>query len=497
MALSSSNLLAGSGNTGQPAAQTALTSAMQPGFSASQLANLSAKGVNGSTVSLSPTSGGSTQPVVKPTTVATPSTASAPASAGTYKGVNITPGTDAQIAAQVAQIDAGGTAGGSATVPTYTYTPPTSGGTTGATTTATTSTGTTTPAPTYSGLVGSLANVAQNGSQGVQDANKALAAFNTSVAGEYAGIGASPTSARIMQGRDQAVQLANAQTEAALQSQVTNALTGQGQQISGLGTAAGLAAPALGSYGSTYYNPLTGQSESSSGAQLDPQTQATSLAQQVISGQTSYDQAVASMGYAGSAGTTFLNNAITAAGGNPLSLQATGAGTQAGIQTTTANTGAITASQQTQVANYESARQQGEALASQVNDLISSFGLNPSDVNAVNAGIQKIASNTSNPQYQILSNYLNDIAARYSQVLTPPGGSATDTTRAIATGMLNATAQGTSIQAVLASLDQQAQAVIASVPTTGGAAASNTSGGTSGSTGGTIQTAYGTINPNL
>lgn len=121
-----------------------------------------------------------------------------------------------------------------------------------------------------------------------------------------------------------------------------------------------------------------------------------------------------------------------------------------------------------QVEQYKSALQQAQNLQTQLGDLITTFGLNPNDLNVANAAIQKIAQNTSDPRYQILSNYINDVATRYSQILTPPGGSATDTTRAIATGMLSATAKGQSIIDVMKSLDQQAQAVISGTPTASG-----------------------------
>jgi hypothetical protein len=244
--------------------------------------------------------------------------------------------------------------------------------------------------------------------------------------------------------------------------------TGQGQTLSGLNNAANLAQPNTAAYGQTVFDPLTGQ-YTGGGSNLDPQTQASSLAQKVMDGSMTYDQALASIGYAGSAGTNFLNQAITGAGGNPLQLQASGAATQNVIGTQTQ-----------QVEGYKSALQQGQNLQSQLTDLIGTFGLNPNDVNAVNAGLAKIAQNVSSPQYKILSNYVNDIANTYAQVLTPPGGSATDTTRSLATSMLDATAKGASLIATMKSLDQAAQAKIAGVPTTGGSAggsSNNSSGG--------------------
>lgn len=129
-----------------------------------------------------------------------------------------------------------------------------------------------------------------------------------------------------------------------------------------------------------------------------------------------------------------------------------------------------------QVEGYKSALQQGQNLQSQLGDLITSFGLNPADVNAVNSGIQAIARNTSDPRYQILNNYINDIANTYAQILTPPGGSATDTTRGIAASMLDATAKGTSILDVMKSLDAAANAKIAGTPTYQGSQSAQNTG---------------------
>lgn len=253
-----------------------------------------------------------------------------------------------------------------------------------------------------------------------------------------------------------------AQQASAQNAALGGANTEQGQTLSGLSSAAGFAQPQTADYGKTVFNPLTGQYENG-GSNLDPQTQAGSFAQKVMSGQMTYDQAVSSMGYAGNAGKTFLDNAITGAGGNPLQLQASGATTQNVIST-----------QGQQIAQYQSALQQGKNLQTQLSDLITTFGLNPADLNAANAGLQKIAQNISSPQYKILQNYVNDIANTYAQVLTPPGGAQTDTSRSIASSMLDATAKGTSILTVMQSLDQAAHAKIAGVSTVG---QNNSSGG--------------------
>lgn len=135
------------------------------------------------------------------------------------------------------------------------------------------------------------------------------------------------------------------------------------------------------------------------------------------------------------------------------------------------------------VESYTSAHQQVNNLATQLGDAIKTWGLNPSEINKGNAVIQGIASNISDSRYQILSNYLTDIASLYSQILTPAGGSSTDTTRATATSMINGVAQGQSIMSVIDGLDAQAKAKIAGIPTAGGLGANtNTNTNNSNST---------------
>lgn len=244
------------------------------------------------------------------------------------------------------------------------------------------------------------------------------------------------------------------------------------------------------------FNPSTGTyTNAATGGMVTPQD----AAQAVLNGQLSYSDAATALGYLGNTGTAQLQSAILTANPNAnlntLQGQATGqqavgaaAGTAAATNTETAAeaSGTLSAAQTQQIAQYQSAQQQGQNLISQAKDLISTFGLNPSELNAANGAVQKIAQNTSSPQYQELSNYLNDIAARYAQVLTPPGGSATDSTRAIAASMLNSTAQGTSLEQVMDSLDAQASAVIAGVRTstpTGTATNAGTTTNSSTSTG--------------
>lgn len=259
-----------------------------------------------------------------------------------------------------------------------------------------------------------------------------------------------------------------AQQEQALESaptaqlQALQAARGQGEQAQS--SAAGYAQPFSQSYGAqlgTYDaqgNPvLTGASVSSP----DVQT----IIQKVQNNTMSYNDALSQ-----------LNSKY---GGQAQALLNQGLGSNFNTNQSNATAGAQTQQFGTQ-AGYQSALQQGKNLQSQVTDLISKFGLNPADINAVNTGLQKVASNTSDPRYQLLNNYINDIANTYSQILTPPGGSATDTTRGIASSMLDSSMKGQGIITVMQGLDQAAQAKIAGVATAG---ASNAQ---TGSTSGTL-----------
>lgn len=296
--------------------------------------------------------------------------------------------------------------------------------------------------------------IADVGGQGARFEAGQLSTGTSPVASGNAAITAQTTAAQqqaLATGEEAALQgtgqqlTAEQQAANAANAAAGQATAGQGQEISGLGTAAGLAQPTLGGIGQVPFSP-TDQSQGAPLGSTQP-------------------------------------GGIQAAGSLLGELQ----GAQAlGAAPGTAEAGVI-GTQKAQVEGYKSALQQGQNLQAQLTDLIGTFGLNPNDINAVNAGLQKIAQNVSSPQYKILSNYVNDIANTYAQVLTPPGGSATDTTRSLATSMLDATAKGTSLIQTMKSLDQAAQAKIAGVSTTG-------SQNSVGPKTGTVQTKAGAVN---
>lgn len=212
---------------------------------------------------------------------------------------------------------------------------------------------------------------------------------------------------------------------------LTNALQGANTQqqlgISALGTGGQLAMPSPAQYGQTVFDPTTGSY--TSGGNMDPQVQAQNLAQQVISGAMTYDQALASLGYAGQAGTNFLNNAITGVGGNPLQLQAQGAGQQANVATqTTAGTdiarqGLGDATQQyVQLTNFAQAASQ---QASDLLNIMNTAEINGQPLIRANMAINRIAEEVSDPNIRAFQTSLQEARNLYARLLSTGGSTPT------------------------------------------------------------------------
>jgi len=323
------------------------------------------------------------------------------------------------------------------------------------------------PDNTYSGLINratTIADTTQGIGQNAVDTAANYGAEYARVGKEGAGLmagqrttGTSPVAegnAAITAQTTAAQQSALAAGGQLAQTGLQNQLSAQNQAQSGMLSSAGLTPEAL-RYGGA------------NGGTLNPLQNLDSIATQVINGQISPAQAQA-MGGGISTWQGALNQAILAK--NPQYNQAQAQGkydAQEGAAGTQAGT----------IESYTSALQQGQNLQTQLTDLISNFGLNPTDINKANAGLQVIASNVSDPRYKILQNYVNDIANTYAQILTPPGGTATDTTRGIASSMLDSTMAGTGLITVMKSLDEAAKAKIAGVSTTGGAGTGSTKSG--------------------
>lgn len=351
-----------------------------------------------------------------PTKTTTTSTSSG--SAGTYKGVNITPGSDADIAAQIARIDAGQTGGlvagpvGGITTPTPTRTP---------TNTSTKTNAATDTTPSYSGLVGDLSKLGKSGSDTFTKANDALVKFRTGAANYKAGIYSAPTSARVMQGRDAAVQFANAQTDAALATGVQNALTEQGQQITALDSAAGYAQPVQVAPGSTLSSPLTGETVAGGlGGYVNYSTaqQVMGLISQYPDAQYTYDQNKTPQENLQAFQSTALQNSPTyqkSTYGAPGATSVAG-----GTVTQTAQAGYTQAYQQYQNMNTQLTNADGQAdLLLQA---VKSSGINSSDARFANKTINEIRRQLSSSDLQVFDSALKETQAAYGQLLVSGGG---------------------------------------------------------------------------
>lgn len=292
--------------------------------------------------------------------------------------------------------------------------------------------------PTFPGLVGALANTSQNPNPQIAQITKQ----EQDLANEYGGALANASNgaglADAQEARQSNLRQAEGAQMAGLAAAGATANTAQSNVQSGLNSAAGLAAPILGQYGQNNY----GIGGNTSGGNLDPQTQAKSLAQKVMTNSMTYDQALSSLGYAGDVGTTFLNDAITAAGGNPLQLQSQGAGQQNVLQGIPALQSANTAAQG-------------------IGNTITSFLQQHPEVNSSPLAIGNAAQQwlqgkqLTDPTYQTLFNYLNE----YTNTLAPilgVGGDATNLKTEIAQGFINANASGSSISQVLQSIGRLA-----------------------------------------
>lgn len=432
--------------------------------------------------------------------------------AGTYQGQSIYSGKD--VGAQIAAIDASLKNSGS------TQSQDTSGSTPSLGIGTTKTKGLVTPAPTtydslISGLVsaskpsstqtGLLKQLTQAGDQNTgigqqaqyiagqyapeiarigklgADATAEYGSTGSNVVGEgNAAIASANASSRMNAlAAGETAQLAGNQQQLTAQNQLQSAYgtalgganTQQAQTISGYSAAAGYGQPSPASYGQTVFNPLTG-GFSGGNANLDPQTAASHLAEEVKAGRMTYDQAVSSLGYAGGAGQQFLNGALQGSGYNiPLG--------QATVQGQAQTIGQLPA--------MESANTAAEGIKSKITTyLASNPQLNPSSLAVGNTLQQWIqGKQLTDPKYQTLFNYLNE----YTNTLAPilgVGGDPTNLKTQIAQSFINAAASGQSIATVLDNMQQLSTGKISDLrsgATGGGVVSSPITGSGTGSGG--------------
>lgn len=295
---------------------------------------------------------------------------------------------------------------------------------------------------------GAVAGHNSTGSQVVGSGNAAIASASASnrINALSAGLAAE------LQGTQQQFTGLNQEANA-----YNNALTGANTQqqtaVNAYSQGANIAAPSPAQYGQTVFDPATGQF---TGGNLDPQTQASSLAQNIMSGRMTYDQALASLGYAGQAGANFLNNAITSAGGNPLQLQAQGAGQQANISTqTTAGTdiarqGLGEATQQ--YVKMNTAAQFANQQASAVSNILEQTGLNNISSTDYNKALNNLKGRFSDVNFASLNTALQEAQIAYTNLLSQSGGTPTGR-EAAAINTLNIDQSASAINASIKELE--------------------------------------------
>ena len=267
---------------------------------------------------------------------------------------------------------------------------------------------------------GAVAGAKSTGTEVVGRGNAQLA--SESASNRIASLSAAQTAA--LQGTQQ--QLTGAEQGITGLTNVMQAMNTQQQTgVNALGIAGNLAMPSPTQYGQTVFDPLTG-GFTGAGGQMDPAVQAQSLAQQVMSGAMTYDQAASSLGYAGNVGTNFLNNAITQAGGNPLNLQAQGAGQQANVATqTTAGTDIARQGLQQATTDYISmttAAEFAHTQAGAVSNILEQTGLNNISSTDYNKALNTLKGRFSDVNYQSLNTALIEAQQAYSTLLASTGG---------------------------------------------------------------------------
>lgn len=148
-----------------------------------------------------------------------------------------------------------------------------------------------------------------------QDKLDLIRKFKTSAADTAAGLAGQGTSARVLQGRQQALQQANAETLRALEEEATQAQQGigfsqaqQGLEQAALNSAGGFATPIQVPYSNQLVNPLTGESMGSGSANMQSAVQ--NVTQKLQTGQMSYEDAKAALAGYGQGGLDMLNRSL-------------------------------------------------------------------------------------------------------------------------------------------------------------------------------------------
>lgn len=332
--------------------------------------------------------------------------------------------------------------------------------------TANATTGTQNQTGIYQQLINQLAGFADKGQGAVQKARQDLLNFNNQLASQYADIESRPIPLEFQQGRAQVLAKQAAYQQQNYQQAVTNALEEQGQGINALTQAGNLAAPVQIAPGSTLSSPITGdQVAGGLGGYANYQT-----AQQVFNQASAYKDAVNAQGqpftyneqltpqqnwqtfatqylpnsrtYQASLVSSGLPSNIGSAGGgqNPLALSTQNKTAQQGYQTSAQD-------YQNLLTQYQGA----QALGGELVRVMSTGGINPSNLTDANQAVRVIKSRLSSPEQAAFNSTLSNVRATYAGILASGGGTIpTESTNALNTII----DENSSLKAVMSAIDQ-------------------------------------------
>ena len=320
-----------------------------------------------------------------------------------------------------------------------------------------------------------LYNTAQNGSAEVQRANKALADFRTGQGKIYADIESTPIPLNFQTGRIGAIQRAAATEEQALTGQVSNALAGQGQQLSALssnasnaltgqgqqitaqGQVAQYTAPQLSQYGQTYYQPgMAGTAQQ--GGDMSGALQ--QYAQMAANGQ--YSAIPSSI-----TGNPVLGAQLNAMAQrinpqyNPIASTAQGAAQASNIQnsgtyatdTAIQGGGAATQAYNNMISLYGAADTQSQTL----HNLLQSTGINSSNFNDYTKTINSLSDRFGSQNMSQVKVALAELQTMYHNLLSAGGGTPSGN-EAQSINLLNPDSSAKQLDAAIYQLQLAAQA---------------------------------------
>lgn len=280
------------------------------------------------------------------------------------------------------------------------------------------------PTPTYGGLIGSLAQLGQQDSPEVLAERKRLEDLRNSYANRTAGLERSGAGMSVIGGEEGIMNRQQAAQEGVISQNLASAIATQQTRGGFLGTAAGLTKPITGvPYGTQTIDPITGLPMGSGGGDMNPANAIPSLADQVMNGQMSIDQANSALG--GNIGlTTALRNQIIQKNPNFNFIQSNA---QAQAQATSiGQTGAL-GGQLTKQADTVKAHM--TTLQNAYNQLGTNYGFP-----LINKGINAIKEQFGNGPLQAYDIALQNVRDELAKILG--GGMATEGSRATAKSLL-------------------------------------------------------------